>query len=321
MKDRGGDRDLAGAGGGAVPGGALESLGAARASWSASTGPAASGGRDPRVRARRRVARGHDRLAARPGSRRSPTSGRSSAALGIAYVQRARITADPSAYPIAQAALRRSLALQPKDNTEALVGLGPWPRPVTISPPRSDWGRRAGGPLRSTPTSTVSSATPSSSSGATERRSEPSSAWSTPVPISRPTRGSATPSSSGERRRRDRAMRAASDVAAPADAAWAAAQVGKLHFGAGRSRSRAVVPARAVGGPRSMDARPAWRRGMGLGRPHGGDRRLRAAAARYPSPEHVVALGDLYAAAGEPEVARRSTTSSGRRRGSSARTA
>src|SRR5215813_3460359 len=46
------------------------------------------------------------------------------AALGSAYVERARVTADPMYYPKAEGALRRSLNLQPRGNPAALVGLG-----------------------------------------------------------------------------------------------------------------------------------------------------------------------------------------------------
>src|SRR5215831_7768023 len=46
------------------------------------------------------------------------------AALGSAYTERARVTADPSYYPKAEGALRRSLQLRPTGNPAALVGLG-----------------------------------------------------------------------------------------------------------------------------------------------------------------------------------------------------
>ncbi len=44
------------------------------------------------------------------------------AALGLSYVQQARITADPTYYPKAEAAFAKSLQIQPKDNAEALTG-------------------------------------------------------------------------------------------------------------------------------------------------------------------------------------------------------
>jgi len=46
------------------------------------------------------------------------------AALGSAYIERARVTADPTYYPKAEGALRRSLKLRPAGNPAALVGLG-----------------------------------------------------------------------------------------------------------------------------------------------------------------------------------------------------
>ena len=45
------------------------------------------------------------------------------ASLGLLYVDRARVTADPSWYPKAQAALDRSLQVQPERNSPALTGL------------------------------------------------------------------------------------------------------------------------------------------------------------------------------------------------------
>jgi cytochrome c-type biogenesis protein CcmH/NrfG len=46
------------------------------------------------------------------------------AALGSAYVESARITADPTYYPKAEGALRRSLELRPTGNPAALIGPG-----------------------------------------------------------------------------------------------------------------------------------------------------------------------------------------------------
>jgi tetratricopeptide (TPR) repeat protein len=56
--------------------------------------------------------------------RTNPKDASSWAYLGFAYVQQARVTADPSYYPKAEGALRRSLALKPDRNAEALAGLG-----------------------------------------------------------------------------------------------------------------------------------------------------------------------------------------------------
>src|SRR5205814_1864420 len=55
--------------------------------------------------------------------RADPTDWRGFASLGLAYVQEARITADPSYYPKAEAALRRSLALTSTENHVAPIGM------------------------------------------------------------------------------------------------------------------------------------------------------------------------------------------------------
>ena len=54
--------------------------------------------------------------------RRVPADARSWSALGLAYVQQARVTGDPSYYGKAAGALRRSLREQPEANAPALTG-------------------------------------------------------------------------------------------------------------------------------------------------------------------------------------------------------
>ena len=56
--------------------------------------------------------------------RRNPENAPLWAQLGAAYVEKARISGDPSYYGQAQGALDRSLAVAPEDNGEALIGLG-----------------------------------------------------------------------------------------------------------------------------------------------------------------------------------------------------
>jgi len=52
-----------------------------------------------------------------------PTDWQAFASLGLAYVQQARVTADPSYYPKAQGVLERSLGLERNDNFAAMVGM------------------------------------------------------------------------------------------------------------------------------------------------------------------------------------------------------
>jgi tetratricopeptide (TPR) repeat protein len=237
----------------------------------------------------------------------APEDWQASAALGIAYVQQARVTADLSAYPIAEAVLHRSLTLRPNGNADALVGLG------TLAAARHDfvsalrWGRRAvrTAPFDADARGLLGDALLELGRYGRAFRSfqrmvdtRPDLASYSRVSYALELRGNVAGAID--------AMRAASDVAGrPADAAWAAAQVGKLHLGTGRidEAERWFRRAQAAD-PRSMEAEAglalvAWASG-GLGEAIAGYERL---ATRFPSPEHVATLGDLYLAAGEPEAA------------------
>ncbi|MFJ2819346.1 hypothetical protein ACIQOU_30195 [Streptomyces sp. NPDC091279] len=65
------------------------------------------------------------------------------AALGMAYVQRARTTADPATYTRAEQALNRSLALQRDDNSGAQTGMGALAAARHDFPAALTWARRA----------------------------------------------------------------------------------------------------------------------------------------------------------------------------------
>lgn len=72
----------------------------------------------PRDALGERIARAQARLAKVPGDYATW------AALGVAYVEKARVSADPGYYPKAEGALRRSLDLRPSGNAAALTGMG-----------------------------------------------------------------------------------------------------------------------------------------------------------------------------------------------------
>ena len=65
------------------------------------------------------------------------------AQLGSAYVEQARITADPGFYTKAQGALEKSLAQQPEGNGQALIGLGALANARHDFVTARDWGERA----------------------------------------------------------------------------------------------------------------------------------------------------------------------------------
>jgi tetratricopeptide (TPR) repeat protein len=236
-----------------------------------------------------------------------PDDWEASAALGTAYVQQARITSDPSAYPLARTALRRSLAVQPRGNAGALVGLGSLAAAQHDFDDALRWGRRA---VRTAPfdadaygvlgDAQLELGRYRSAFASFQRMvdTRPDLASYARVSYALELRGNVAGAID--------AMRAAFDVAAGRpDVAWAAAQIGKLHFGAGRiGNAREWFRRARAADPNSMEAAAglalvAWAAGD-LPAAIAGYERL---AARYPSPEHVATLGDLYAAAGDGEAA------------------
>ena len=102
---------------------------------------------------------------------------------------------------------------------------------------------------------------------------------------------------SGALRAMQEAFRAAGT---PDDASWVSYQIGELYFRTGRIAPAAHAYRRSVGlaptfvPPHAGLAKIAWAQGD-LDRAIRG---YRWVVARYPLPEHVIALGDLYTVAG-----------------------
>ena len=150
------------------------------------------------------------------------------ASLGLAYVQQARITADPSYYPKAEGVLERSLARSRRTTSEPWWA---WPRsrrPVTTSPlPCVGASARRREPLQRHVYGVIGDAQ-SSSAGTTtafatfQRMVDLGPAW--PRTRGCPTRASCRATSPA--RSNDAAAREAAGT--PADAAWASFQLGEL---------------------------------------------------------------------------------------------
>jgi tetratricopeptide (TPR) repeat protein len=227
---------------------------------------------------------------------------RSYASLGLAYVQEARITADPSYYPKAQGVLQRSLALDTADNFEAMVGMG------ALGLARHDfagaltWGERARklNPYNGNVYGVIGDAQVElghyDDAFATFQKmvnTLPDTASYARVSYARELQGDVPGAI--------QAMKAALDAAGTAeDRAWASYQLGELYFNSGRlgaaheeyaqgaKLSTTYVP------PLAGLAKVEWARGE----TSRAIRDYRAVVARYPSPEYVIALGDLYATSG-----------------------
>jgi tetratricopeptide (TPR) repeat protein len=237
----------------------------------------------------------------------APTDWRAYASLGLAYLQEGRLTADPTWYPRAEGVLERSLALEATENFEALLGMG------VLSLGRHDftgaleWGRRARAvnPYSADARGVIGDAL-------VELGRYPAAARAYQAMIdTRPNLSSYARVShyrelTGDVPGAVEAMAQAVELAAtPEDAAWAGYYLGELHFGSGRlaAAARAYRAGLASGPglvlPRVGLARIAAARGD-LAR---AARLLSGVVRRYPAPEFVILLGDVHAAAREPELA------------------
>jgi tetratricopeptide (TPR) repeat protein len=241
--------------------------------------------------------------------RHVPNDWRSYANLGLAYVQQARVTADPSYYPKAQGVLRKSLELNRSENDVAAIGMG------ALAAARHDfagalaWGRRAEriNPYSDNVYGVIGDAQ-------TELGEYPQ-AFATiqhmvdlKPQLSSYSRISYQLELRGQTALATSSMRdALSAAGTPEDAAWSSNQLGDLYWNSGRLTAAAREYRAAVGydptfvPPLAGLANVAWARGDTTG----AIRRYRAVVARYPLPQYVISLGDLYAAAGQPDQAAR----------------
>jgi tetratricopeptide (TPR) repeat protein len=239
--------------------------------------------------------------------RELPADWRGYASLGLAYVAQARVTADPTYYPKAESALQRSLRLNERDNVNAVLGLG------ALALARHDFatalehGRRARAmaPYSMDAYGVIGDALLElgryrAAFDAFQRMvdTKPALASYARVSYARELTGDVDAAVL--------AMRLAFDAAGtPTDAAWAAHRLGELAWGTGAVGTAAGWFRRARDlDPYSVDAlaglaKVAWARG----RPAIAIERYTEVAERYPSPEHLIALGDLYATTGQPELA------------------
>ncbi|MGZ5299907.1 MAG: tetratricopeptide repeat protein [Actinomycetota bacterium] len=238
-----------------------------------------------------------------------PTDWQAFASLGLAYVQQARVTADPSYYPKAQGVLRRSLSLERQDNFAAMVGM------AALAGARHDfagalrWGERAKAidPYNGNVYGVIGDAQVELG------RYRDAFATFQQMVDTRPDVASYARVSYARELMGDvpgaiRAMKAARDIAGtPADSAWASYQLGELSFNRGNLEQARVAYARGIRtDPDYVPtfaglAKVAWARGH-LQEAIAGYTEV---VSRYPAPEYVIALGDLYAAAGRADQAER----------------
>jgi tetratricopeptide (TPR) repeat protein len=238
-----------------------------------------------------------------------PADWRASASLGLAYVQQARIMTDPSYYPKAEGVLRDSLDRDQDENDVALVGMASLAAARHAFAEALGWGRRAQAvdPYDANVYGVIGDALVELG-----RYDEALDAFQRMVDL-RPSLASLARVSyarelTGDVAGATRAMRQAERLASgPVDAAWASYQLGELAWGQGEVDRAAVAYRRALRLDRTSVpaaaglARVAWARGDLAT----AIRRSAAVVRRSPLPEHVIALGDLYALAGRTAAAER----------------
>jgi tetratricopeptide (TPR) repeat protein len=221
------------------------------------------------------------------------------ASLGLAYLQKARVTADPSYYPRAEGTLRKSLRLDGSENFRALLGMG------VLAAARHDfsraleWARRAksANPYNADVRGVLGDALVELGRYRAAERAFQGMIDLRPD-VASYARVSYFRELHGDIRGAIKGMRLAGEaaLATPQDGAWIAYQLGELYFGSGRLAA----------------ARREFRKGAwlapGYELPHAGLAKVAAArgkterairilskvVARYPSPEFVILLGDLY---------------------------
>jgi tetratricopeptide (TPR) repeat protein len=238
-----------------------------------------------------------------------PQDWRSWAMLGLAYVQEARVTADPRFYPRAQGALSRSLSIHRHGNFEASTGEG------ALALARHDfagaltWGRRARAinPYNGNIYGVIGDALVELG-----RYRQAFATFQHMVDL-RPDLSSYARASyalelQGDVQAAIRAMKLALGAAGtPEDQAFAAFYLGELYFNSGRADRAATYYRRGAQlapdyiPPQAGLAKVAWARGNLTGAIH----RYERVVSRYPLPEYVIALGDLYTRAGDPRRAAR----------------
>ncbi|HEY7048553.1 MAG TPA: hypothetical protein VH373_15140 [Jatrophihabitantaceae bacterium] len=226
------------------------------------------------------------------------------AALGSAYLERARISADPSYYPKAEGALRRSLTVRRDGNPGALVGLGALANARHEFVAARDLARRA---LRIDPFSAAAFGVLADAQTQLGDAAGATSAVQRMLDL-RPglaayARASYDVEQHGRLDEAESLMRRALAAAAdPADIAFCRYQLGELAWQTGRlDAASAEYGAGRVADPSYLpllagQARVAATRGQ-VGQALAGYADL---TARYPAPAYLIEYADLLRAAGQP---------------------
>jgi tetratricopeptide (TPR) repeat protein len=238
-----------------------------------------------------------------------PADWHSDAALGIAYVQQARLTADPSYYPRAEGVLRRSLALDTKDNFDAMTGMASLAAARHEFTDALSWGQRG---IAINPYNANIHAITGDALLELGRYQEAFNEFQRALDL-KPNlttyaRGSYAQELQGDIPDAIRTMKMAVESAGNADdLAWASTQLGDLSFNTGDLAGASLQYRRAMGvSPTFVQAHAGMAK---VAAAHGDFATAIAGYSwvvqRSPLPDYVVALGDAYQVSGQPDQASR----------------
>jgi tetratricopeptide (TPR) repeat protein len=233
---------------------------------------------------------------------------RAHADLGLAYLQKGRLTADPVWYTKAEGVLTRSLSLNDSENPRAVLGMGVLSLARHEFADALEWGRQAKAldPYESQAYGVIGDALVELG-----RYAEAVRAFQEMIDL-RPDLSSYARASYARELHGDvtgaiAAMRAAlaASGGVPEDAAWVASKLGDLYLGQGRvaraereyRRGAYLAPDYVI--PQVGLAKVAAFRG----RFDDATETLADVVDRHPAPEFVILLGDLYGAAGRKSEA------------------
>ncbi|WP_338675636.1 tetratricopeptide repeat protein [Streptomyces sp. SCSIO 30461] len=230
------------------------------------------------------------------------------AALGAAYVEEARVSGDAARYPQAEQALSRSLELRRDDNADALAGR------AALAAARHDFPAALREADRALAVNAYGERALAVRIDALVElgRYQDALAAARLADSRRPgipvfTRLAYVRELRGETAEARRVLQLALDSAArPADVSYTSTALGQLAWSQGdyaeALRHCGIALKAAPGNPEASECRA--RALAGKGDPKGAIREFEDLVGRYPLPGRLVALGELYEAAGQPERAR-----------------
>ncbi|SCD31648.1 Flp pilus assembly protein TadD, contains TPR repeats [Streptomyces sp. TverLS-915] len=257
----------------------------------------------------RTAARATDLATLQARVRDTPRDPEALGALGLAYVQKARTSGDPSYYPKAEAVLRRSLAAEKTDNFTAMGGMAALEAARHRFADGLGWARRA---VAANPWNATLYGTLADAYTQLGRYAEASDAVQRMVDLKPGTpsfsRASYAAELRGDTAAARGAMRRALDAAnGPDDTSFARYYLSELAFGSGDAEtalSEAEAGLRATpGAPSLLQARARARAALGRGQAATED--LSKAVQALPLPEYLVQLGELYESLGKHREAER----------------